>query len=825
MRKIFIIFVLFLVCSLFSNTNFRVMTYNALNFDDSSTDRTDDFKTVVENSNPDIILMQEMVNSAGATLMLNTLNLINNEYSASTFVNGPDTDNMLYYKSAVATLLSQDVISTTLRDISEYVVSIGGNSIRFYSCHLKAGDLPENVTQRLAEATVLRNYLNSLSEGTEFIIVGDMNFYTSSETGYQKFIASETNNIGKAQDLSDQVGSWHNNATCASVHSQSSRLTSFGGGASGGLDDRFDFIFSSYEINNSAGIEYVADSYTTYGNDGAHFNQSVNEGTNSAVPANVADALYYASDHLPVYTDLVSIWGSEPELIISEYIEGSSYNKAIEIYNGTGVTVDLSAYSLEKDLNGDGIWGNTYNYSGTLAHGEVFVLANSGADPVILSVADDTDNGVINFNGNDQVRLLKNSVEIDRIGIPGDIDFAKDKTYVRKSTITSPASGPQDPGTNGEWDEYAIDTFSYLGSHDMINLFPGTGDLIITEIDTRFSRGVFVEIYNNTASAIDLSNCSLIHYNGSSPANLSAALSGQLASHEYYVIARDQTNFESTYGFTADQYESTMYLNDGIEWLELDNGTRAVIDHFGADGITWPEDHVFERTGYPNNGTSMDDWIDIGDVPGSPNAGNDNPLPVTLSSFNAIYANCTPTLHWTTQSETNNLGWNIYRGKTENALENNTTFCINNSGLIPGAGTTSEPTDYQFTDEYDVTVGQTYWYWLETVDGGGNTNTYGPVTLTIPEEEPVPVLPQNTFLCSNYPNPFNPSTFIEFSIKEGETGKLTIYNVKGQLLETYEYEAGEHELTWDATQYGSGIYFYKLETQSYNETKKMIMLK
>ncbi len=205
--------------------------------------------------------------------------------------------------------------------------------------------------------------------------------------------------------------------------------------------------------------------------------------------------------------------------------------------------------------------------------------------------------------------------------------------------------------------------------------------------------------------------------------------------------------------------------------------------------------------------------------------GDDDPLPITLTNFSAQFINDNLTILWTTQSETNNLGWNIYRGETENALQNNTTFCLNNSGLIPGAGTTSEPTDYQFTDEYDVIVGQTYWYWLETVDGGGNTDTYGPASLTVPEEEPVPVLPQNTFLCSNYPNPFNPDTKIEFDIKEGENGSLTIYNLKGQLLVTHQYEAGNHKLVWDASQYGSGIYFYKLETQSYTKIKKMIMLK
>ena len=66
---------------------------------------------------------------------------------------------------------------------------------------------------------------------------------------------------------------------------------------------------------------------------------------------------------------------------------------------------------------------------------------------------------------------------------------------------------------------------------------------------------------------------------------------------------------------------------------------------------------------------------------------------------------------------------------------------------------------------------------------------------------------------------------ISFSIQDGENGALTIYNTKGQLLETHNYEAGDHQLNWDAAKYGSGIYFYKLETISYTNIKKMIMVK
>ncbi|MBU0765763.1 MAG: lamin tail domain-containing protein, partial [Bacteroidetes bacterium] len=163
----------------------------------------------------------------------------------------------------------------------------------------------------------------------------------------------------------------------------------------------------------------------------------------------------------------ISPWilGPATDLLISEYIEGSSNSKAIEIYNGTGTDVDLSHYSLEKDVNGDGIFGNTYTYSGMLANGEVFVLSRSDADPALVAVADDLNGGIINFNGNDQVRLLKDGVELDRIGISGGIDFAKDFTYVRKPFICSPAAGEQDPRTNGEWNEFPQNTFSNMGWH------------------------------------------------------------------------------------------------------------------------------------------------------------------------------------------------------------------------------------------------------------------------------------------------------------------------------------------------------------------------
>jgi len=87
------------------------------------------------------------------------------------------------------------------------------------------------------------------------------------------------------------------------------------------------------------------------------------------------------------------------------------------------------------------------------------------------------------------------------------------------------------------------------------------------------------------------------------------------------------------------------------------------------------------------------------------------------------------------------------------------------------------------------------------------------------------LLPVTTRLFSNHPNPFNPITTISFEIKEGETGILTIFNLRGQLIESNEFNSGNHDYIWNADKHGSGLYFYQLKTESCVETKKMLLLK
>ncbi|GAB4454291.1 MAG: hypothetical protein OHK0041_18560 [Anaerolineales bacterium] len=161
------------------------------------------------------------------------------------------------------------------------------------------------------------------------------------------------------------------------------------------------------------------------------------------------------------------------ELFFSEYIEGTSNNKALEIYNGTGAAIDLAAggYNIQMFFNGSASAGLTINLTGSVADGDVYVIAHSSANAAILAQADQT-NGAGWFNGDDAVVLRKGTTVIDVIGQIG-FDpgtewggVTADNTLRRKNTIC--AGDPNGADTFDpalEWDSFPTDTFDGLGSH------------------------------------------------------------------------------------------------------------------------------------------------------------------------------------------------------------------------------------------------------------------------------------------------------------------------------------------------------------------------
>jgi len=151
------------------------------------------------------------------------------------------------------------------------------------------------------------------------------------------------------------------------------------------------------------------------------------------------------------------------DLFFSEYIEGSSYNKALEIYNGTTSPIDLSAYSLIQYNNGGLTSGKPLTLSGTIESDSTYVIAHSSSVTTILDVANlKTTASLIGFNGDDVIALLKNGVIIDIIGTPGsEANFASDTTLVRKDNVYCGVT-TYNPA---EWNFYPKDTLTYLGNH------------------------------------------------------------------------------------------------------------------------------------------------------------------------------------------------------------------------------------------------------------------------------------------------------------------------------------------------------------------------
>ena len=313
LRKIALLFLSILIIFPFSSEAVKLATWNIKDFPGSSgVSREDDFRKVISQLKLDALVVQEMLNQGGVDQFLN--NIMNystpNTYAAAPFVDGPDTDNALFFKKSTLSLISHKQIKTTLRDISEYVLKIkkgpgSGAVFRMYSVHLKAGNGSEDKKERVKEAKTMRNYLNSLQPNSLFLTCGDLNLYKSAEAAYQTLIGSQSDNDGRVNDPVKKPGTWHDNPKFAILHTQSTHLKTGGGYASGGLDDRFDFILISDGVLNSTKLAYVQNSYKAYGNDGKHFNKAINTPPYTVITKEIADALYEASDHLPVLIELL----------------------------------------------------------------------------------------------------------------------------------------------------------------------------------------------------------------------------------------------------------------------------------------------------------------------------------------------------------------------------------------------------------------------------------------------------------------------------------------------------------------------------------------
>ena len=210
----------------------------------------------------------------------------------------------------------------------------------------------------------------------------------------------------------------------------------------------------------------------------------------------------------------------------------------------------------------------------------------------------------------------------------------------------------------------------------------------------------------------------------------------------------------------------------------------------------------------------------------------DATLPVELSSFNAIAtADNFAQISWETASELNLLGYNIYRSETENQDQ-----ALRVTATMITASNQAMGDSYTYTDD-EVEMNTTYNYWLQSNDFDGTSQMFGPVTIKITDQEnnDIDNIVLGSQLYGNYPNPFNPETSISYSVSQPQHVKLEVYNMKGQLVKTLlnkQVETANTKLNvvWNGkdnnnNDVSSGIYLYKLITDNYSKTNKMILMK
>ena len=436
-----ILIVLATVCSvkLFPQTFYsaKLMTYNILDYQGTSSNdnsREDDLRMVIEYVEPDIIMAEEVHGTTGYSHFLDdVLNFNDADLYEGAFVDqsSSDIDIALYYKPDIFDVTSVTTIDITSnwghRDALECVIThlATGEEFRLYGVHLKAGTGNDDESDREQEAENLRDYLNGLDYDAHFFVLGDFNFYNSDEGGFQRLTESQTENNGQLFDPIDEIGYWHNNNAFAEVHTQSPR-----GGNYGGMDDRFDFILASNSVLVYSSLNYVEESYVSVGNDGNHFNQAINYGSNDAVPDNVADALVDASDHLPVYLEMefVSEVGADENIIVTEIMQNPSavsdtYGEWFEIYNADSESYDLRNWTIRD--NGSDIHTITGKFPVTIESGQYFVLGRNGDDSLNGGVEVDYDYSSITLgNSDDEIIILNGEgLEVCRVEYDGGPEF------------------------------------------------------------------------------------------------------------------------------------------------------------------------------------------------------------------------------------------------------------------------------------------------------------------------------------------------------------------------------------------------------------------
>ena len=338
----------------------------------NNTQRKDEcIRTIVDYVKPDIFTVCEF----GATAALqndflrHNLNINGaNYWQSDNIINyaGSNIINHIFYDSRKLGLKKHVALQTQPRDTDVYELYLktkslaAGDTIKLVCivAHPKAGMGYEASRRALMQKAM--DHINQYYPKDNVLIMGDFNMYGASEPGYRLLTQTYNNPSICFMDPVASVGGvgeWNNNNQFAAFHTQSTRSYSEECFSSGGLDDRFDFILMADEIAFSYNhMRYVQGSYHAVGNDGNHFNMSVDQGYNTSVPAEVAEALFDGSDHLPVTMKIavdvhLGVEDNEAQSLFATVAPNPATDMAqVHFFNPADGNVQFELYSLQGQL-------------------------------------------------------------------------------------------------------------------------------------------------------------------------------------------------------------------------------------------------------------------------------------------------------------------------------------------------------------------------------------------------------------------------------------------------------------------------------------------
>ncbi|MCX5691730.1 MAG: hypothetical protein NTV94_18385 [Planctomycetota bacterium] len=276
-----------------SHAQLRVAAWNISHWDGA--DRIADVQTAVygtfsgRSMSPDVIIAQEFASAASLTTFVSALNTASGspgDWAAAPFVLGPDSQGVCVYRTSKAVLVDNRTwtialgsTSTTDQprhtyryDIRPVGYNAAGTTISMYNVHLKSGSASSDNARRLIETQRIRDNAEGVDTNGvgsakpaayQFLVAGDMNMQTSSQTSYAELIGSQANNTGRFFDPINTPGSWNNNGSYIFVHTQDPS-------GAGGMDDRHDQILVSAGLIDGQGLDYIGNSALAYSTTSAH---------------------------------------------------------------------------------------------------------------------------------------------------------------------------------------------------------------------------------------------------------------------------------------------------------------------------------------------------------------------------------------------------------------------------------------------------------------------------------------------------------------------------------------------------------------------------